>query len=359
MSTQSQIIEHLEDQIAARRLREGEQLPTEKQLAARFNTTLSTAHRALKALEGRGIVTANKRAGTALAPDAANIVQTARNSRKSLVRVLLPLEARQSAYWVDAALSAFETAARDAGCRVVYATIPADASAWREFVDARREETAGALVLLSPTGQERGPLMRHQDVILEYPGEIYSISRGDVPFREYPWHTIVFDPYREGYVAGRFLARRGYPRLLFLESENSWAKARFAGAREALENNGAPSLEIQTLEAGGGVDPFAGALSFIRSCPDKVCVLARNDHNAARFLDFAAGLGLLPRRDFDLVAFSDDPAFRHYNLTTVTAALDKCGEILADAVLRNPFSLRTGSRLIIRPEPVLIERETC
>lgn len=80
-----QLREHLLDEIVAGRYTDGQQLPTEHELCARFGISRTPVHRALAQLADEGVILRHRRKGTFVNPHWA-----ARNTRRPRLRVTIP-----------------------------------------------------------------------------------------------------------------------------------------------------------------------------------------------------------------------------------------------------------------------------
>ena len=76
-----QIADLLEDEVVAERIRDGDRLPSARELAASLEVNPNTAARALQILADRGVAVAERGTGYYVTPSAATLAITARKER--------------------------------------------------------------------------------------------------------------------------------------------------------------------------------------------------------------------------------------------------------------------------------------
>lgn len=359
---QQTLCRHIVTGIMDGRFGAGTRLPTEHELAAKFQTNRMNVHAAMKALEHRRILHRKRRVGTFVKADFdSRDVQALRNLIANQVAILLSTESEPHVHWNGNTLTEFERLLNQQDCQVTYREFPND----RESFEACLRELSGAGyrgVVLLPTAENNELLLRCMDLIESQPIEIYLLNRGDIPTDRCRCHMLCLDPYDEGVQVGRHIAERGWDAVTFLESGQSelvlWIQERKAGLQEGLRSASRGKLKATIRRVESDLNGFDFAQVAHPSSQAIPVIVTQNDTLAAVVLQRAAEQGRQASREFYLFSFDDNPMYRHYNLTTVSPPLFEMARDMVELLTGNGFATPRKQQFIIKLKSRIIERGT-
>lgn len=355
------IFNHLAAAISGGELAVGAQLPTEMELAARFNASRMQAHAAVKRLQQQGLVWRNKRRGSmVLRQPLPGVRRRLKSEFMRRVTVVASTDKAQQIHWNLATLQGLHTRFSRAGYQMSCESLPADAT--RDDLKNLLAEIADAgsnALLLMPESTEAELYLQNQDLLIEYHDNVTIFERrGQIGVADWHLHAIRLDPFIEGLQVAEYVVRQGYERVFFYAGERGhyWSDRRLEGLqlglhRYASRNNVA---EVLPLDAKRAAAVLAKAASH--AVP---VVVGANDRLAVEFMDAAARADLNTPSDYALVGFDNDIRFAHANLTTVAPPLPRMDEILADFVLDRLRENQTTGSSSVRLNSEIIERRTC
>ncbi len=345
----------LPEEIAGGEWAVGERLPTEMALAERFGTTRMNAHYAVKHLEADGLVERQKRRGTFVKKKvAASALADLRNQVSGLVRLVVSGRDRPTAFiqWDDTTTVELERLLNRHQYRVTADAMPKTRDALHGLLDEFAAAGSRSVVFF-PLYEDWDFLKTNIDLLKACACEIFMMNRGSRPPFEFPCHALSLDPFGEGMLAGEHISSLSARRAVFVVTQNCrrnyWVEQRIAGVRTALPSE----VDFQTLVVTDG--DVGHALTELELDPG-TAVIAQNDQVAAKIADATRARGLIPGRDFNLLGFDNDAAYREYNLTTIAPPTDKIARVLAEMIVTDQWHRTDGIFASIKIASRLIER---
>jgi DNA-binding LacI/PurR family transcriptional regulator len=359
------INDYIINRIVANQYRINDRIPTEIELARMFKTSRCHANQAVKELERSGIVRRIKRRGT-FVEKALTQEQVYRLRAKLYRNVYIlhtPLALSRRLQWNAQTLRRMESLLVAEGYRMTCQELPKTGlrEFFAEIVPQMINAEAIALVILSDLINEQF-FQKDMDPLFGFPGEIYILNRGSGAMIEWPFNMVRIDPFAEGLLAARYLCERGHKRVVFYQypahNEYYWAQQRLKGMVHGMRlySHGKAPLEA------------------VESSPDKNCrelcerimrnrglltVAAVNDEVGVNLIESARQRSLNTPADFQLIAFDNNPAFFHYNLTTISPPVEKTGEVFARLIIDRARNGEHDSKVTMTLSSYIIERQTC
>lgn len=341
-----EIFDYINKEIIAGCPASGYKLPTEPELAKKFNTSITSAHRAVKELEAAGIVERIKGKGTFIVenPDF-TAVDRLKHEQEKKIHIILPADNSLQVHWQTATLQALEAALRDGGYRIIYFEYDDVKGDPGEFENIIREIAAsgsnGIVVssmqnIYELLGQNRNVLVQKQ-----IPLYFHNITGEYIP--DIICSMISQDPYSDGVLIGELVARKAYRDVKFIGSHEypderyyvpgAWLQTRIRGISFglALEKNGS---RFSIVNDAVDYDDIYGQ---IKKSPGQICIVGVNAKVAADFINGAEKKGLKAPDDYELISFDDNPRFLKYNITALSAPFSRIGNMLGQMICdRNP-----------------------
>jgi DNA-binding LacI/PurR family transcriptional regulator len=359
-----EIYHYVLQQITSGEFSEGDRIPTEMELAERFDTNRMNAHFAVKKLEEEDIVRRQKGQGTFVKQDLpSRRLLRLRNQSADRVHVVASPRKSQLIHWNETTLQQLESMLRRRGFRIFHSELPAEPTRGDlEELFGDIKDIASLATIFLPGGGESQFLRDNLDVMLDYEGDIYLFDRGAVLFTEWPFHSVRLDPFAEGVKVGRYLYDGGHRHIAFVQSEEMkdlyWSRERKKGLRMELKrlSEGSTRPEIWQVQPEELPD---GTCERIQSARWTPTLVMQNDALAGKVMDRAEELSLRAGEDFHLISFDNSPTYRSYNLTTVAPPLQKIGSLLGRLVCEEQWMLKEGNRISVKVPSQVIERETC
>lgn len=357
---QKEIFQFVLNRITESKLDSGERLPTEAELARRFETNRMNAHSAIKKLESEGIVERGKKRGTVLRiSHSDNTITKLRSEYCDAVQVLTASPRSSShIHWDNTTLSKLEMILSDSGYAINFKELPAEASEFRPYLCETINQTSQALVIM-PDYDEKDTLLKNLDVLRQFPGEIFLLDRGLDIHHQWPFHAVAYDPFSEGVMVAEYLKANHLDNICFLKGSHPyyWSEERLRGLLFGLEEDCGKSRCVRVIDQ--QKDSFPDEIAdFIEGSAEKPVIVARNDDYAVKMLDHAREKGWNAPNDFFLIGFDNNPQFRKYNMTTVAPPTEKVGEVLGKMISETTFRSSDGMRITVKVDSIIIERET-
>jgi GntR family transcriptional regulator, arabinose operon transcriptional repressor len=352
-------------EILSKRLRFGERLPTEFELAEKFATNRSAAHRAVKSLEDEGLVTRHKGRGTFVSLDStkADGFYLKCDISKTLY-VIADTSKTRNIHWDSNTLLDMERSLCQKGNRIVYKKLPETRTQFQQLIAQISESGAMAIVFM-PDQFDTDFLLENQDILSGYNGDIYMLSRGGRTSEDYPCHVLSANPRDEGEMAGQYLIKKGYQEIYFLQKKQHpvdkyWVKNRREGAASGTITASEGHIKITELRTNHSDNEiYSKAIEAIKKPDSRCAFIALNDNAAVEFIDYAEKEGLQAGIDYGIISFDNSPLCRNYNLTTIAPPLEKAGQSLAKMIMEKDWKKANGAQLIVKLKSYIIERSTC
>ena len=347
--------------IGTGRFEVGGRIPTELELAERFETNRMNVHRAVTRLTAEGVVERRKRGGSFVAKGLSEAaVADLRNSSASQVHVFYNAQSLSSySHWGEATFNELEKVLSKHGIRVLYSSIATSRKGLKSGVDKMLVSGSRALIFF-PSRVEMDFMLEQLDILSDPRMNAFIVNRGFIPAESIPCHSISFDPFGEGAMAAKFLWEKYRRPTIFMATERPsgqfyWQTMRGEGAAKMLRAIGGGELRMLTVSEDSDVGQTLASL-----CADNpgVGVIAENDHMAARLMEGGKNAGLSPMNDFRLISFDNDPLFLVHNLTTITPPVGQLGGNLARLLVEGRWDLITGTHVSLRIQSQIVERAT-
>jgi DNA-binding LacI/PurR family transcriptional regulator len=349
------IRETIRNEIQARRYGPGERLPSDAELALRFDSSRLTVIRALRELEDQGLVTRKVGSGT--------YVRSVTEAPVRVFGLLMPDLGDGEVF--EPICQGIARAGESVHHRMLWGGVPPAAhdkeqqaeELCRYFISRRVAGVFFAPVELTEN-QER--VNRRIACDLTAAGiPIVLIDRCISPYPERSRHDLVgIDNRRAGYRMANHLIRAGCKRVAYIYRPGSapTVEARHAGYREALWRAGLPAENL-ALQCDPS-DP-ARVQRFIKaSRPDGI--VCANDLTAARLMHNLLKLGLRIPEDIRMVGINDVKyaSFLPVPLTTLHQPCQQLGAAALEVMLDRLKRPDAGTRDVLL-DCELIVRQSC
>jgi DNA-binding LacI/PurR family transcriptional regulator len=214
-----------------------------------------------------------------------------------------------------------------------------------------RQRTDGLLVV----DYELDAVDRRRLVQANLPAVLVGVASADLP-------CVVTDDVAGGRLATEHLLALGHRRIGFIGDEpgpaDGQSEGRRAGFRAALTAAGSAAADGHV-----GLGPHERAVAraqgraMLAAADRPSAVVAASDHQALGVLAAAADLGLRVPEEVSVVGFGDIELAAYAGLTTVSAALERSGELGAERLLQGLNGV-TGPPDRLELPPELIARAT-
>jgi len=291
------LVESLRSEIGSGQLGAGQHLPSVRSLSRDRGLACDTVHRALKELAGEGLIVAEPRRGY-------RVLARANDPDRGCPVALVLRTAREDWNQLDAGLAAeFQRAALAMG-RPLLAVGAGGSPAAKVMEQLAAARAWGAV--LSDTSPDLLAEIRRAG-LPAIVAENWALER--------ELDTVCQDDFRGSMAAALYLADRGHERIAWFgskpERRNMHTAGRFAGAVAGLAAVGqrlCPELtfETETLDVGELTEEARRLLSR----PDRPkAILAMWQDKTEALARAAAGLGLVPGRDFEMVGWCTDEGY--------------------------------------------------
>lgn len=348
----------LQGTIEAGRLAPDARLPSEIELARRFEVSRGTVRQALANLRQKGLIEAVPGRGYFVRPAAPE----APEEKGRTVGVVVPSVARP---YVPETLHGIEDELHDRGYSMVVATS-----------GSSKEQQAGRVHRIVREGI-RGlivyPIDYDPDAAL-FEGLLRNGFRLVLIDRYLPGlgiDAVTPDNVGGAYSAVTHLIELGHERIGFVSTDNLTTTSvfeRYVGYQQALVTHGLAldeSLELKTLPVsaglpatrGGAVDDLVSEIvRFLDRAERPTAVFALHDVIAMYVFEAASSLGLRMPDDLAIVGFDDDPvaAAHVLPLTTVAQPREEIGRRAAELLIdRLEGRSGRGGRIVLPPRLVV------
>jgi GntR family transcriptional regulator, arabinose operon transcriptional repressor len=349
-----EIRDSIRDEIEARRYGQGERLPSDAELAVRFDVSRLTIIRALRELESEGLV--QRRAGSG------TYVRSGAIESAALVFGLLMPDVGDGEVF-EPISHGIVRAGEALHHRMLWGNAP---DAWddkerqaqdlcRYFIERKVHGVFFAPVELTPN--QLAVNQRIAENLSEAGIPIVLVDRCFLPYPDRSRYDLVgIDNRRAGFRMTRHLQRAGCRRIAFAHRPGSAATVdvRKAGYREAMWAAGEPFAEFAT--DGANLDDLSVFLESAR--PDGfVCA---NDLTAAKLMHNLLQLGRRIPEDLRMVGINDVKyaRFLPVPLTTLRQPCEQIGAAALNVMLERIQSPAAPIREVLL-DCELVERQSC
>ena len=318
-----EVFDTLLGEISSGRLRPGDRLPTEAELAKQFSASRTTIARAMKDLKGQGLLNRQRGGGTHLsrreckqialfAPFAANAASMgfiggqihghlSDLATQHCDHMRLQLARRLEGDLIDQMLTAAEILINQCVDGVFYYP-----------VELPREKTYYNKLVTDKLRKAGIPVVAVDRDIVSFP------DRSDLPL-------VAFDNRRAGYLIADHLIKQGCKRIAFVGTPlvSSAAADRVRGFIDAVEDSGFPvdrSMIRHTTASNLNADFCQSLVNDLN--PD--AIICKHDLYAAMMSRHLSDMGIKVGQDMMLAGFDDEPIARllPVPLTTIRFSID-------------------------------------
>ncbi|MFA7183739.1 MAG: GntR family transcriptional regulator [Victivallales bacterium] len=338
--------------------RQGEVLPKELELAARFKTNRMNAQRAVNALAEHDIVVRKKRVGSRINPHLNHDkLEALLNETNRNVHVLYSMTPHWI-HWNETSFEGLENVLETKGFSVNYSSIPSGSgrTEYKRLLDEISKAGASALVIFPDWG-DIDFLCDNADLLLDFQMPTFLLNRSGAPASLDMVSFVSMDPFGDGVYIGALLQKNNFHNVLALtaDTEMFWSRKRCEGIKMGLRR-GQFETEPQIRQIAGTESGFEESVEIIKKSGGDITVVAINNEYAARLIDCCKKYGLHTPRDYKLIAFDDNPMYRSYELTSLRIPMKEIGEVFGQMICddswlkehRGKISVKLNSKLIIR-----------
>jgi GntR family transcriptional regulator of arabinose operon len=365
------IMEQYQDQIHSAKLKTGDRIPTEHELAEMFNVSRITAIRAVKELEHLGLVSRTKGKGTFVndRTDWKSSEAEVANKEKfghslPILSIVLPFDE----YYGYEILRGAEKAARENGYYVTFHCSSYSTTREREIINKLRKDGVQGIIVY-PVSSYHNIDVFGEMIIDRYPFVIIdrNIEGLDVPH-------VVSNNYQGFHSIVSHLVELGHRKIAFVGSsirEAASITERYKGYCKALINSGISlrpewvvdlSLETPSLPSG----PSAGRNASVSEALTKLlsldhfptAITAVNDVIAMIVMKEALQMGITIPDQLSITGFDNLSFCEHLEipLTTVEQSFFSMGE---EAVSMLVHDIKTGKsnarQIVLDIKPIIRE----
>lgn len=341
------------------RLRPGDLMPSEHEIAARYGVSRQTVRQALGALEQEGRLNRVQGKGTYISE------HSSASPGKSEPRTLTVgvITTYISDYIFPHIVRGIESVLRRRGYRLVLFSTDNDKERERESLDMLLREPLDGLIV-EPTRSALGNPNFPYYASLDYRGIPYLMINEKYPELHCP--VVKVDDEAGGVMAAEHLLRLGHTRIAgFFKTDDRQGVQRLKGFLRAHREFGVPlppERIVQYTTEDKQSAPYEAALAMLAGPPENrpTAFVCYNDEIAVRLLDAARSLAIAVPESLSFVGF-DDAALAtatEVKLTTLTHPKALMGEAAAELLLRMIEENEPGPYQSIVYTPELIVRES-
>ncbi len=337
---------------------EGQKLPTQEEMAERYNVSRSTIIRVMSRLVAEGYIHSRQGSGGYVA-----LRQNTETRAKCLSLIVPDLHAPV----IIAACRGVERKARQLGYQVLLASSEGDLFCERELVEQHIVSGAQG-VLLYPVTRTKEQLTT--DYLTHWNQDIPVVTM-DIACETWNCSRVVFDNFQLGYDMTHQLLQRGRKHILFMQTSkerlHSSIHERQRGWEEALQeaNCSVPStykdwlpatLDMSYSQPMPEVDyeKMAEVILKLSPCPD--AIIAWNDVAAAYLIQALINQGVQVPNDIQVTGFDSEPLITRLfrpQIPTSKPSFARLGEVAVETL----EALLSGNRTVTRhyqlPVPLL------
>ncbi len=337
--------------------RHGNKLPTQEELAERFNVSRSTIVRSLSKLVAEGYIHSQQGSGVYVAQ---------KPPRGDEARRIGLIVTRLHAPVIVAACRGVERRARQLGYQVLLASSE-NSLAREEDLVAQHLQAGVQGIVLYPVTRRQAEI---KDDYLARWSQSAPVVTMDIACDAWPCSTVLFDNYRLGYEVTRQLIRHGHRRVAFMHTSPDYLHTSIHDRQRGWEAAmGEAGLEVPESYRGWpvGVHDFSQsredsdyqeiAENLLRLHPRPDAVIAWMDDVAAHMTQALCHLGVRIPEDIRLVGFDCEPLItRLFQPLFPTSRPDfvRLGEIAVEVLNQTiTYQNSTRPRVYYYPVPVL------
>lgn len=357
-SGQHRIYSYLINEMLEGRLAYNSRIEPEIELGKRLGTTRMNAHRAIKHLEKRGIVSRDRQDGTIVKRRiTASVARELRSDLAGRVGVVHSRNCYEFLHWNEALVKNLQSELKDTGLTLEDVNMEHVSTREQLKSELKRLTDSGfSAIILSLRGNEDRFYMDNADILFQYHRNIFIYQSGAENWHELPFHTVTVNLFSEGRIAAEYLAERSCEHIAYctqIDEEPQWSSERwmglnfglrrcFDGKVEAERWTGLENIHRNFIEGGG-----------------KHVLVGRNDETAAAIIDYFKERKLELGRDFQIMGFDDNVRYRDYELTTIAPPHEEIGKNLGELISKYAdVSADGGTTCYLKVDSRIIKRKS-
>jgi DNA-binding LacI/PurR family transcriptional regulator len=318
------------ERIESGELAPGDKLPTERELAAEYATTLWSVHSAIDELDARNVVERRRSLGTFVRriPQQGELAAMRSDSFK---RVAICIS--RSFYYRDFEedlLGILETALGEKGCEVEYLEFPAEKAAFQSLLETCGERGFKALVLF-PELAEWDAMFGAVHLLESLPLKTIVFNRGQYYAESLPVNMVSLDIRHSGQAAAQLVLQRGFADIAYCAGATNrlWSQERREGFTRILNNLQVPFAVFHERE----MELAEALIPYIRDRNSRPALIFPNDQMAAEICRELKSADLEMNRDYVPISFDNHPDYGDVPLFTFGWPLEEVGNLMAKCVV--------------------------
>jgi LacI family transcriptional regulator len=349
-----QIVDDIKSKITEKKLKAGDQLGSQAELASLYGVSLITVKKAMATMIHEGIVYSRVGKGTYVAQSSRDVQE-----REDWTLGLVLRDLRSPFF--SRIMHSVEDAAYKLGYNVLISNSSGEAEKEEAQIARFRKSGVRGMIIASMTHRYHATPTIRRLLYQNYPFVMVSYSADkDIPF-------VGSDHELGGYMATEYLIRLGYQRIGYINGENGnlVGELRRRGYERAHKEYGRRvdrRVMFRLRRRGEKYDYQSGyeigkRFRRLEVKPDAFFVY--NDLSALGFEDAILDQGLRIPEDVAIVGFDDIERGEHaaVPLTTIRQPTDAIGRRAVELLAKLTGGKDCPSRIILKPE--LIVRESC
>ena len=333
----------------------GAKLPTQEELAERFEVSRSTIVRSLSKLVAEGLISIQQGSG---------IFAVSQEKREAASRSISLIVPNLHAPVIAAACRGVERRARELGYRTLLASSEFGLKHEHELVE-QYTDAGVAGIILYPVTRRRSDIT--EDYLMTWKRQIPIVTL-DIACEEWPCSRVQFDNYRLGFDMTQQILKHGRRRILFMKASPDFLHSsihdRQRGWEAALEEGGVGRDEIIEespfplsvfLPKHNSEEYEAIAQGILKMNPRPDAVIAWNDISAAYLIQALINCGVRVPEDILVTGFDSEPTISKLfrpQFPTTKPDFVRLGEMAVEVLDRNREESPIRPRIYYYPVPV-------
>jgi DNA-binding LacI/PurR family transcriptional regulator len=331
---------YIYDQLLARivsgEFKPGDKLPTERDLAAEYKSSLWSVHNAMGDLESNDFIERRRAVGTFVKKNICMEKASRQNKNSSKeVNVAISPNFFYMRTGNDSLVKSLEKSLEAEGFNITYIEIPNTVPLLRKSLLNLQNGSVRALVII-PERQEWVFLYNNVQLLMPHAHNIFCLNRGIGELNVFPMNGVAFDPLEEARRAILYLWSKNISNINYVSvfnKESYWLEQRRKGFNN-IAGNLTPKLMSKAflIEFFSEVN-FKPVATHIAESEGHQAFVCCTDEVAGRVIDYISSFtDFKPGVDYSIIGFGDHPVCRMYNLTTVAPSLEGAGEAIVMAI---------------------------
>ena len=357
---QLKIYRDLLDDLLSGRLKPGDILPGERELARAYGTHTMNGKAAVNLLAHRGLVWRKRHAGTMVCKDLdLALIRELRDSGKKLA-ILLTSNEPTGIHWNEETVDYFMKRAKEYGFQVLHREMPTGFSELSRMLILLSALNPEAAVILDDNF-DHDNLFRCRDAIRRFPHPAVRLNRfgSSMPLNTPNTISVDIDHFENGYQAGLAAASSGIPDPVVVsynsqsDDHSRWLADRIRGINCAFLDSGCASPKSFCCSEAN----MLCLAENIRSAKNGL-ILALNLEIAASIHDTLLRCGLKCPQDYRMIGVDDLHQYDSYQISTVAVSKTETGLTLADLACGRLIPESIGKNCSVRLSGTLLKRKT-